>query len=255
MSNRREKKKEEEEGALGAESATADPAINRMAALFESFMEVQRSRDERLEKESSKQAHQFQVLTHQVTQLQLDAEVTRERGTIPFPAALREPTPDPPSTLRGLIHLIPLLTGKARCAFVAMDPESTLDYDLLREAVLKKYEINSETYRLEFRALETSPEETPHKPYVRLRDLFSKWVKYDRSSKEGLMETMVLEQYRRVLCPEVRTWVKEHNPLTAAEAARLVENFVAAHRSSRSYLTTVESVAFRQMPETIILCS
>lgn len=101
--------------------------------------------------------------------------------------------------------------------------------------MLKKYEINSETYRLEFRALETSPEETPHKLYVRLRDLFSKWVKYDRSSKEGLMETMVLEQYRRVLCPEVRTWVKEHNPATAAKVARLVENFVAAHRGSRSY--------------------
>lgn len=91
----------------------------------------------------------------------LHAEVTLERGTIPFPAALREPTHDHPSTLSQrpggyepkmarledsdniehylttferlatvfdwlkedwAIHLIPLLT-----AFVAMDPESTLD--------------------------------------------------------------------------------------------------------------------------------
>lgn len=110
-----------------------------------------------------------------------------------------------------------------------------MDYDLLKEAVLKKYEINSETYRLQFRALETSPEETPQELYVRLKDLFCKWVKYDRSSKEDLLETMVLEQYLRVLYPEVKTWVKEHNPATAAEAARLVENFVAAHRGPRSY--------------------
>lgn len=47
------------------------------------------------------------------------------------------------------------------------------------------------------------------------------------------METMVLEQYLRVLYPEVRTWVKEQNP--AAEAATLVENFVAAHKGSKRY--------------------
>lgn len=175
----------EEDGAIGGDTehteptpdpATADPAINRMAKMFESFMEVQRARDERLE-ESSRQAHQFQVLTHQVTQLQLDVEVTRERRTIPLPTDLRELTPEPPSTPsrrpRGYepkmakledsdniehylttferlatvfnwpeedwaIHLIPLLTGKARSAFVAMDSEGTLDYDLLKEAVVKK---------------------------------------------------------------------------------------------------------------------
>lgn len=283
MSTRREKKAAEEDGAIGGDTehteptpdpATADPAINRMAKMFESFMEVQRARDEWLEKESSRQAHQFQVLTHQVTQLQLDVEVTRERRTIPLPTDLRELTPEPPSTPsrrpRGYepkmakledsdniehylttferlatvfnwpeedwaIHLIPLLTGKARSAFVAMDSEGTLDYDLLKEAVVKKYEINAETYRLQFRALETRPEETPQELYVRLKDLFCNWVKYDRSSKEDLMELIVLEQYLRVLYPEVKTWVKEHNPATAAEAAKLVENFVAAHRGPRSY--------------------
>ncbi|KAL2085069.1 hypothetical protein ACEWY4_020587 [Coilia grayii] len=49
------------------------------------------------------------------------------------------------------------------------------------------------------------------------------------------METMVLEQYLRVLYPEVRTWVKERTPSTAAEAATLVENFVAAHKGSKRY--------------------
>ncbi|KAL2085545.1 hypothetical protein ACEWY4_018865 [Coilia grayii] len=133
------------------------------------------------------------------------------------------------------IHLIPLLTGKARSAFIAMDPESNLDYDQLKEAILKKYEINAETYRSQFRALETSLDETPQELYIHLKDLFCKWVKYDSSSKEALMETMVLEQYLRVLYPEVRTWVKERTPSTAAEAATLVENFVAAHKGSKRY--------------------
>ncbi|KAL2095611.1 hypothetical protein ACEWY4_007759 [Coilia grayii] len=116
-----------------------------------------------------------------------------------------------------------------------MDPESNLDYDELKEAILKKFEINAETYRSQFRPLETRLDETPKELYVRLKDLFCKWVKYNQCSKEVLMETMVLEQYLQVLYPEVRTWVKEHNPSTAAEAALLVENFVAAHKGPRRY--------------------
>lgn len=53
-------------------------------------------------------------------------------------------------------------------------------------------------------------------------------MKFDQNNKEALMETMVLEQCLPVLYPKVETWVKEHNPATAAEAAQLVENFVAA---------------------------
>ncbi len=59
------------------------------------------------------------------------------------------------------IHLIPLLTGKARSAFVAMNPSQTRDYDQVKAAILKKYEISAETYRLRCRSLSTSAEETP----------------------------------------------------------------------------------------------
>lgn len=42
------------------------------------------------------------------------------------------------------------LTGKARSAFVAMDPSHTQDYDFVKTAILKKYDVNAETYRLRF---------------------------------------------------------------------------------------------------------
>ncbi len=69
------------------------------------------------------------------------------------------------------IHLIPLLTGKAQSAFVSMEPILTPDYKAVKQAILAKYEINSETYRLRFRARETL-EETPRELYVRLKDFF-----------------------------------------------------------------------------------
>ncbi len=65
------------------------------------------------------------------------------------------------------IRLITLLTGKAQSAFVSMEPILTRDYKVVKQAILAKYEIHSETYRLRFRARETLVEETPRKLYVR----------------------------------------------------------------------------------------
>lgn len=42
---------------------------------------------------------------------------------------------------------MPLLTGKARAAYIAMDIADTLDYNLVKKAVLIKFEINSQIYR------------------------------------------------------------------------------------------------------------
>lgn len=37
-----------------------------------------------------------------------------------------------------VVRLIPLLTGKAQSAFVAMNPSQTRDYDQVKAAILKK---------------------------------------------------------------------------------------------------------------------
>lgn len=49
------------------------------------------------------------------------------------------------------------------------------------------------------------------------------------------MEKMVLEQYLKVLYPEVKAWVKERDPTTAAMAAKLVDAHVSAHKGPGSY--------------------
>lgn len=48
------------------------------------------------------------------------------------------------------VKLVPLLTGKARSAYVNMDINESLVYDEVKAAVLKKYDINPETYHLRF---------------------------------------------------------------------------------------------------------
>ena len=49
-------------------------------------------------------------------------------------------------------QLAALLTGKARDAYIALPFEDTKDFDNVKIAILKRYEINEETHRRKFRA-------------------------------------------------------------------------------------------------------
>ncbi len=118
----------------------------------------------------------YKVLQHQVNQIQLDFEHTRAGVTTTGkPArvmdrelhmARLEDNDDIEHYLTTFerlvevykwpeqdwaIRLIPLLTGKARSAFVSMEPILTQDYKAVKQAILAKYE----TYRLRSRARET----------------------------------------------------------------------------------------------------
>lgn len=239
-------------------TTTDKTALTALAGMFQTFLQYQKERDERQEKDLVRREQQFKVLTHQVTQMQMDLERNRYGGTSAEQSATQGPArvPQLPQLQEvddieqyftifermaevylwkkedWAVHLIPFLTGKARSAFVAMSPALSLDYDKVKEVILKKYEISPETYRLRFRSLDTPADESPMELYVRLRDLFSKWVRLETSSKMDLMQTLVLEQYMRVLYPEVRTWVKERNPLTAEEAASFVDAYITARKGS-----------------------
>lgn len=60
-----------------------------------------------------------------------------------------------------MLHLLPLLSGKARAAYVAMEPVDSLNYDCVKQVILDKFEINPETFGQHFRSYSTSKDETP----------------------------------------------------------------------------------------------
>ncbi|CAI5657686.1 unnamed protein product [Oreochromis niloticus] len=126
-----------------------------------------------------------------------------------------------------IFHLIPLLTGKARSAYVNMDVDDSLQYEKVKAAILQKYDINPETYRQRFRCLEVF-DESPKELYARLKELYEKWIQPKNRTIKEVGEIIVLEQFLRMLCPELQVWIKEHNPKSAAEAATLADVFVAA---------------------------
>ncbi|KAL2099396.1 hypothetical protein ACEWY4_005876 [Coilia grayii] len=100
---------------------------------------------------------------------------------------------------------------------------------------LAKYEISAESYRARFRDPNIQPGETPREFYNRLKDLYQKWIRPAERTVEEIGEILILEQFLRSLSPEVRVWVKEHNPHTGLKAAELVDSFLAARRGPKDF--------------------
>ncbi|XP_051271638.1 uncharacterized protein LOC127372197 isoform X2 [Dicentrarchus labrax] len=134
-----------------------------------------------------------------------------------------------------VFQLIPLLTGKARGAYVHMDIDDSLDYEQVKSAILAKYDINPETYRQRFRSLEVDPDESPKELYARLKESYGKWIQPKGKTIQEIGEVIILEQYLRMLSPELQVWVREHGPDSAMEAARLADVFVAARKKGQPW--------------------
>ncbi|RXN19685.1 zinc finger and SCAN domain-containing 9 [Labeo rohita] len=127
-------------------------------------------------------------------------------------------------------RVVTLLTGKALEAYAGMEELRAGNYSDIKAAVLAKYNVTEETYRLRFRSLMVPSGETVRETYNRIKGLYRRWMRPETKTKDQMGETIILEQYLRMLRPEVRVWVKENQPQTGEEAARLAERYVAAHQ-------------------------
>ena len=124
-------------------------------------------------------------------------------------------------------QLAPQLTGKAQQAYAALTPEDAKDYDAVRTAILRRYNINEETYRQRFRTLKPKPEESPQEFMTRLQDLGSRWTR-ETSTHQELLDLLVREQFLTMLPPDVKVAVMERQPQTCEEAGLFAQNYMQA---------------------------
>ena len=74
-------------------------------------------------------------------------------------------------------QLAGLLTGKAMAAYASMSQEDSGDYEIMKRAILRRYNVTEETHRQRFRKERRSHEESYREWADRLRDHFTKWTK------------------------------------------------------------------------------
>ena len=132
---------------------------------------------------------------------------------------------------RWIFKLAPQLSGKAQQAYAALTTEDALEYDGVKAAILRRYDITEETYRQRFREITKNVVESHRDVSIRLGDLANKWLK-GLTTVEQVKEAIVLEQLLYTLGPSVRVWVKERKPKTALEAGQLADDYSEARKQT-----------------------
>uniref|UniRef100_A0AAY4AHS6 SCAN box domain-containing protein n=1 Tax=Denticeps clupeoides TaxID=299321 RepID=A0AAY4AHS6_9TELE len=82
---------------------------------------------------------------------------------------------------------------------------------------------SSYSYRQRFRSLDVNPKESPKELYARFKELYG--------CSQKVKENFILEQYLRIMFPELQVWICEHDPDSAMEAARLANVFIELYHS------------------------
>jgi transposase InsO family protein len=132
---------------------------------------------------------------------------------------------------RWVYTLAPQLTGKAQQAFAAMATSDSNEYDKVKTAILRRYNINEETYRQRLRDVKPLDGEMYGELAIRIMDLIEKWTKNCSNLKE-LRELIAVEQLVNTLPTDLRIFVSERKPRTVAEAGELADDHVRARNGT-----------------------
>ena len=127
-------------------------------------------------------------------------------------------------------NLSALLTGKALEVYSRLSDDDAEDYEKLKLALLKRYQLNDEGFRVKFRSSTISPGESSSQFIERLRNYLKRWVELNNTDKtyDGI-DLLVREQFLNSSGKNISTFFKERNPLSAKQMAKLAEVYLAAH--------------------------
>ena len=123
-----------------------------------------------------------------------------------------------------MFQLSPNLSGQAQLAFAAMDQKDAGDYEKLKKAILRRYDVTPEAYRERFRSARKKGDESYTKLMTRLSDLAQKWTRSHQSSVEQLLEIIVYEQFENAIDLGLRVFLRERQPKDVTTAAELADN-------------------------------
>ena len=113
-----------------------------------------------------------------------------------------------------VVSLSPLLTGKGLEVYTSMPDTDVDNYDQLKLALLKRYQLTEEGFRKRFRESKSEKGETVYQFVARLSRYFRRWVELSGITKtyDGLQDFMVREQYLSTLWTKLSDIFERKNP-------------------------------------------
>lgn len=124
------------------------------------------------------------------------------------------------------------LAGRAQQVCSALSVEQCLDYEVVKRAVLRAYELVPEAYRQRYRRLTKTVNQTYTEFAREKKNLFEKWCGAGKiSSLEQLQELILLEDFKNCVPESVVVHLNDQKVMTLSEAAVIADEFVLTHKN------------------------
>ncbi len=123
------------------------------------------------------------------------------------------------------------LVGKAQEVCAALPIEDSLNFDVVKLAVLRAYELVLEAYRQKFRACSKTAKQTFVEFACEKEALFEKWCLSTKiATLEDLQELILLEGFKNSLPESIVVHLNEQK-VSKLSAAILADEFVLTHKT------------------------
>lgn len=133
------------------------------------------------------------------------------------------------------------IRGKARTSFSRMSTEDIKDYEAIKQAILRGYDLTAEALRKKFRVAKRESGETHREWLVRLSSGLDKWLNAENvKTVDELKELMVKEHFITNVSPELQGKLKELDFKTAKEIAEFGDRYGNAHGFKTTVLRKVD---------------
>ena len=127
-----------------------------------------------------------------------------------------------------------VIIGKAREIYTLLTVEQSSSYDTVKELILKAYDLVPEVYRQKFRNCKKENEQT-HVEFARTKEqLFDRWCSSKKigSNHEKLRQLMLVEEFKRCINSDIKSFLDEKQVETLEAAARLADDYALTHKVS-----------------------
>ena len=124
-----------------------------------------------------------------------------------------------------------LLTGKALDVYSRMPDDAALNFILLKEALLKRYDLTTDGYRNKFRKCHSELYENPEQFITRLNTYLDKWIllSHTADTSNGIKDLFIREQFINACPRDLAAHLREREIPNLMELAQVVERFLTAH--------------------------
>ena len=115
-----------------------------------------------------------------------------------------------------------LLQGKALDVYALMPKEDALNYDKLKVALLKRYELTEEGFKRKYKKCRPENGETFQQFTTRVKSYFTRWIDMASIGKsyEGLQDLILREQLTFICNRDLELFLREREPKSLEQASK-----------------------------------